>query len=293
MKCFYGFGLWFLISSRLVCAETLDMNDFQGILAATYNYTGVYNGVSGALEYQFLSYPSLGEGGREARMSFAAQDHSKNQTITMYGINMAIHRSRYTDESIDYTQYYDPPWSLTPRFVAIGGSYNSQGRYTYTFNGIAFTGVINANIQIVGTETVVLSIGSFEAVKARASVLVTESWNSGWIQVNQVQTLWYVRGVGMVKQLVFSDLSTSTGDQSSSTTNIALNSASVPLPTNPVIPSTTWGKFNKSGTHVDTGSWLGYLEVSNAPWVFSYNEGHYFYIPESTANAGRGWMYSP
>ena len=42
---------------------------------------------------------------------------------------------------------------------------------------------------------------------------------------------------------------------------------------------------------IDTGAWMGYLEVSNAPWVFSYNLGKYVYMPEDGSGMFGSWTY--
>ena len=42
---------------------------------------------------------------------------------------------------------------------------------------------------------------------------------------------------------------------------------------------------------IDTGSWMGYLEVSNAPWVYSFNLGKYVYLPEDGSGLFGAWTY--
>lgn len=44
---------------------------------------------------------------------------------------------------------------------------------------------------------------------------------------------------------------------------------------------------------IDTGAYMGYLEVSKAPWVYSYNMGKYLYIPEDGAGLFGNWTYMP
>lgn len=42
---------------------------------------------------------------------------------------------------------------------------------------------------------------------------------------------------------------------------------------------------------IDTGAYMGYLEVSNAPWVYSYNMGKFLYIPEEASGLFGSWTY--
>lgn len=45
------------------------------------------------------------------------------------------------------------------------------------------------------------------------------------------------------------------------------------------------------GRTLQTGIFLGQLDVSLAPWIWCYNAGHWFYLSEPVAEAGRGWIY--
>jgi octaheme c-type cytochrome (tetrathionate reductase family) len=42
---------------------------------------------------------------------------------------------------------------------------------------------------------------------------------------------------------------------------------------------------------VDTGSWLGWLSVEFAPWVFSYSMEKYIYLPEELVTENGAWTY--
>jgi hypothetical protein len=71
------------------------------------------------------------------------------------------------------------------------------------------------------------------------------------------------------------------------------------------IPTTTfqpanenpWSGFeiieNSSGRWVNTGDWLGWLEIGNSPWVWSENEQNFIYVPPQTSSNGSGWAYHP
>jgi hypothetical protein len=98
----------------------------------------------------------------------------------------------------------------------------------------------------------------------------------------------------MVKQVISNVGSDSSGGNTNTTTNITLNYTNVSLPNDPVVPSTTWGQFQiQNGNLVDTGDWMGLVEVSSAPWIYRYDEGRYVYVPIESANSGKGWTYTP
>lgn len=45
------------------------------------------------------------------------------------------------------------------------------------------------------------------------------------------------------------------------------------------------------GTFVDTGSFLGFLEISADPWQWSYDLNRYIFLPESSVTGSGGWLY--
>jgi hypothetical protein len=47
------------------------------------------------------------------------------------------------------------------------------------------------------------------------------------------------------------------------------------------------------GQFVDTGSLLGLLEITSAPWVYSYDLGRYIYLPESAVSQSGAWTFFP
>lgn len=59
----------------------------------------------------------------------------------------------------------------------------------------------------------------------------------------------------------------------------------------------TWGGFaiesRDGGEYVDTGDWLGELEVSLRPWTWSTGISEWFVIDEQVAADGKGWVYVP
>lgn len=286
--------LCFLLFGSVCSANLLTISEFQAPIGSTLSFTGLNGGVQGTVQYTFNAYPQLGPNGRETIARFTTSNPAQNYTIQMRGINDALSVSTYTSPSIEFTQVYDPSWSLLPPFVQAGSTYNSSAGYTYTYQGTSVTGSINASILIVGIESLTIPIGTFETLKAQATVVITESWSSGWAQTSQTQTIWYARSVGAVKQIISSTITSNTGENSSSDTNLVLSQSSVELPPQPVYPKAQWGKFSIiDEQYVDTGNWFGFLEVSKAPWVYSYSLGSYLYIPDGTAEAGRGWLYSP
>jgi hypothetical protein len=67
------------------------------------------------------------------------------------------------------------------------------------------------------------------------------------------------------------------------------------VPTAPFLPS--WGSFvptpNPNGIYVDTGDWLGWLDITIRPWVWSYTANEWLYMPEPVAAAQGGWLFIP
>lgn len=59
----------------------------------------------------------------------------------------------------------------------------------------------------------------------------------------------------------------------------------------------TWGGFDvfaESGTKtVDTGTFLGWLEVTEDPWVYSYSLEKYIFLPEGFIDESGAWSYIP
>jgi octaheme c-type cytochrome (tetrathionate reductase family) len=53
-----------------------------------------------------------------------------------------------------------------------------------------------------------------------------------------------------------------------------------------------WGPYPVSPAKgVDTGAWLGWLNVEFAPWVYSYTLGKYLYLPEESLSESGAWIY--
>lgn len=56
----------------------------------------------------------------------------------------------------------------------------------------------------------------------------------------------------------------------------------------------TWAEFPiETEFLVDTGSWLGYLYVGKAPWVYAYSLANWIYLPETAVGARGAWTYVP
>jgi hypothetical protein len=56
----------------------------------------------------------------------------------------------------------------------------------------------------------------------------------------------------------------------------------------------TWAGYDIiDGQFVDTGSFLGFLEISSAPWVYSYDFGGYLYLPEGNVSLSGAWGFIP
>ena len=58
-------------------------------------------------------------------------------------------------------------------------------------------------------------------------------------------------------------------------------------------PEPSWAGFPLvEDVFADTGTWLGFLEVSQAPWCFSYNLGKYIYLPEGWVTQSGAYIYN-
>lgn len=64
-----------------------------------------------------------------------------------------------------------------------------------------------------------------------------------------------------------------------------------------VIPSedagvATWAGFPRSDIgDVDTGAWMGYINVAMEPYIWSYALSKYIYLEEASVGEGGGWIY--
>lgn len=62
-----------------------------------------------------------------------------------------------------------------------------------------------------------------------------------------------------------------------------------------VVEPATWAGYaiDEETGNVDTGAWLGWLNVTNAPWIYSYSLGNYIYLNESDVDPeGGAWAYT-
>ena len=54
----------------------------------------------------------------------------------------------------------------------------------------------------------------------------------------------------------------------------------------------TWAGYPvDAGGNADTGAWMGWINVTNAPWVYSYDLEQYVYLDEAYVEGGGSWMY--
>jgi hypothetical protein len=64
----------------------------------------------------------------------------------------------------------------------------------------------------------------------------------------------------------------------------------------PPAPFEPWGSYpilrDAEGQYVDTGSWLGWLEISNAPLLYAYPLGSWLYMAEPAVNAPGAWVFA-
>jgi hypothetical protein len=65
---------------------------------------------------------------------------------------------------------------------------------------------------------------------------------------------------------------------------------SVPVSTDGV--SAYWGPWPIDDNYwVDTGDWMGWLQVEDAPWIWSQDLAQWLYFPYETTLAGTGWCW--
>ncbi|MEX0325332.1 MAG: thrombospondin type 3 repeat-containing protein [Puniceicoccaceae bacterium] len=55
----------------------------------------------------------------------------------------------------------------------------------------------------------------------------------------------------------------------------------------------SWAGWPNTDGNVDTGGWMGWLFVSNDPWVWSYSLNKWIFLPQEYVDAGGGWVYIP
>jgi hypothetical protein len=55
----------------------------------------------------------------------------------------------------------------------------------------------------------------------------------------------------------------------------------------------TWAGYvlDENG-NADTGAWMGMVNATHAPWIYSYLLGAYVYIPEDGVSAAGGWAFT-
>ncbi len=54
-----------------------------------------------------------------------------------------------------------------------------------------------------------------------------------------------------------------------------------------------WLGYPVSGGYADTGGWMGWVDVTNAPWIYNESLMGWMYLDESTANEMGAWVYLP
>lgn len=68
-------------------------------------------------------------------------------------------------------------------------------------------------------------------------------------------------------------------------------------PTEAFDPDWLWGRYEYVDVgptrYVDTGSWLGWMDVTLAPWVWHLGTNSWLYMTEPMAAANSGWFYIP
>jgi hypothetical protein len=51
-----------------------------------------------------------------------------------------------------------------------------------------------------------------------------------------------------------------------------------------------WPILDEAG-NVDTGSWMGYINVASQPWIWSYSLNQWLYIDKNSVLSSGSWVY--
>ncbi len=74
--------------------------------------------------------------------------------------------------------------------------------------------------------------------------------------------------------------------------NVAIDTTGQNLATPSIAEPVTWAGYTVDGNgNANTGDWLGIINVTHAPWVYSWSMGAYLYIEEANVTDGGGWVY--
>jgi hypothetical protein len=67
------------------------------------------------------------------------------------------------------------------------------------------------------------------------------------------------------------------------------------VPDEPEPEPTTWAGYSveADGTSVNTDTFLGWIDILNDPWIWSYSLDGYLYLPEENVSDVGGWAYAP
>jgi hypothetical protein len=56
---------------------------------------------------------------------------------------------------------------------------------------------------------------------------------------------------------------------------------------------TTWGGLEANGDGwLNTGNWMGWINIQNKPWIFSYSLNGFVYAPDPGADVAGAWIYT-
>ncbi|HKJ91189.1 MAG TPA: hypothetical protein VJ960_08665, partial [Oceanipulchritudo sp.] len=57
--------------------------------------------------------------------------------------------------------------------------------------------------------------------------------------------------------------------------------------------SPTWAEWPVTDGYVNTGGWLGWLFIDQAPWIQSLSLNKWIYAPEGSITHRGSWIYIP
>ncbi|MBF0339827.1 MAG: dockerin type I repeat-containing protein [Magnetococcales bacterium] len=124
----------------------------------------------------------------------------------LYSDSSGFYRTKESDST--YTATYSPPIKYANSQTVIGDTYSSTGTVNITLAGFG-SAVFNytSGVSIIGFESVAIAAGTFNAVKVQMSVNIWITTNGNTLSKTQIQDMWFVSGLGIIKHNINSTIS--------------------------------------------------------------------------------------
>lgn len=100
------------------------------------------------------------------------------------------------------TSRFDQPYDLVPARLRVGSTFHNEGAWHgKTAEGMTWAGRVEHDLTVVKREEVTVPAGTFSALRIRIEQSETmDSGQTGWTALmEQVNTIWLVKDIGMVK----------------------------------------------------------------------------------------------